>query len=93
MGFSVNKTLIPAGTKEVWHYRNHLESCYCVTGNGRLINLESGDIFYIHPDTVYSLDKHEEHQFEAITDVVLISIFNPPLNGTEVHGKDNSYDL
>ena len=29
MGFSVHKTMIRRGTIGRWHYKNHLESCYC----------------------------------------------------------------
>lgn len=93
MGYSVNKTIIPKGTKEIWHYTRHVESCYCIKGSGILTNLETQERHKISVDTVYNLDKHDRHEFEAIEDVVLISIFNPPLTGHEVHGEDGSYEL
>lgn len=93
MGFSLHKTVIPAGDTCHWHYKNHLESCYCVAGHGELINLETGDRYDILPDTTYILDSHDDHTFRAIEDVILISVFNPPVVGNEVHGKDGSYEL
>lgn len=93
MGFSVHKTLIRKGTKGHWHYKNHLETCYCIEGKGLLTNLETKEMYFICPDVVYSLDKNDNHTFEALTDVVLISIFNPPVSGLEVHGPDGSYSL
>jgi L-ectoine synthase len=92
MGFSFHKTIIPKGNKGHWHYKNHLESCYCVEGTGVLTNLSTGEAHQIKPDTIYILDNHDDHTFEAITDVVLISVFNPPCVGGEVHKEDGSYE-
>lgn len=91
MGFSIHKTIIPAGEPQEWHYKNHLEACYCIQGSGRLTNLDTNKVHRILPDTLYVLDKHDRHRFQALEDVVLISVFNPPCTGTEVHGEDGSY--
>ena len=91
MGFSVHKTIIPKGQKGHWHYKNHLESCYCIKGKGILTNLETKEVFNIEVDTIYSLDNNDDHTFEAIEDVILISIFNPPITGNEIHQEDGSY--
>ena len=91
MGFSVHKTVIPKGEALHWHYLNHLESCYCTQGKGVLIDLKTGESFDIVPDTIYILDNHDDHTFQAIEDVVLISVFNPPVTGNEVHNSDGSY--
>lgn len=93
MGFSLHKTVIPKGEPRHWHYKEHLEACYCVQGTGMLTNLTTGEAFSITPDTTYVLDNHDDHTFEATTDVVLISIFNPPVSGNEIHGDDGSYSL
>lgn len=93
MGFSVCKTLLPKGGPNKWHYKNHLESCYCISGKGILTNLETGDIYDIEPGVMYSHDKHEAHTFEALEDTVLISIFNPPLTGYETHDKEGNYTV
>lgn len=91
MGFSVNKTLIAKGGPYHWHYPNHLEACYCVRGRGVLTNLATGQTHFITPDVIYALDKHDDHTFEALEDVVLISIFNPPLKGQETHDENGNY--
>jgi L-ectoine synthase len=92
MGFSMHKTIIPSGKKQHWHYKNHLEACYCIKGFGVLTNLRTKKIFEIRPDTIYMLDKHDDHTFTAYEDVVLISVFNPPLIGHELHREDFSYE-
>jgi len=91
MGFGLHKTVIPAGVRQHWHYKKHLEACYCISGRGFLTDAETGECHEITRDTCYVLDKHDEHWFQAIEDVVLISVFNPPVIGMEVHGEDGSY--
>lgn len=91
MGFSLHKTVVPKGDAQHWHYRNHLEACYCVVGEGVLTNLETGKQYLIQPDTCYVLNNHDDHTFQAIEETVLISVFNPPVTGKEVHGADGSY--
>jgi len=91
MGFSIHKTIIPKGKKGHWHYKHHLESCYCIQGMGILTDLTTGEQHAINVDSVYSLDDNDNHTFEAITDVILISVFNPPVTGDEIHQKDGSY--
>jgi L-ectoine synthase len=92
LGFALCKTIIPKGDKQFWHYKNHLEACFCVSGVGELENQVTGETFTITPDTMYALDKNDPHYFTAISDeVVLISVFNPPITGREVHQADGSY--
>ena len=92
MGFTMTHTFIPKGAMQRWHYKNHLEACYCVSGFANVRDLETGEIHTIQPGTMYALDKHDDHQFMAFEDTVLICCFNPPLKGHEVHREDGSYE-
>jgi len=92
MGFSLHKTIIPRGLKHHWHYKHHLEACYCICGWGVLTNLKTGKQSMIREDMVYVLDEHDDHTFETLEDTVLISVFNPPCVGAETHGPDGSYE-
>lgn len=91
MGYTLTKTIIPIGERQFWHYKNHLETCYCIAGKGVLVNANTKENFYIEPDTVYILDKNDPHYFEAFEECVLICVFNPPLTGNEIHKEDGSY--
>lgn len=91
MGYSMTKTIIPPNGPQHWNYKHHLESCYCVSGKGLLVNLTNGRYFAIEPDTTYVLDKHDDHTFEALEETILICVFNPPLTGREIHQTDGSY--
>jgi len=91
MGFSIHKTIIPKGDPNHWHYPHHLETCYCISGHGILTDMETGNSYDIVPDTVYSLDNHDNHLFQAIEDTVLISVFNPPISLSETHDNNGNY--
>ena len=93
MGFTMTKTVIEPGKQVFQHYKNHLESCYCVSGYAVLINAITGEHHQITPDTTYVLDKHDPHYFEAKETTVLICVFNPPLTGQEIHREDGSYAI
>lgn len=91
MGYTMTKTVIEAGTKEFQHYKNHLESCYCVSGHATLTNALTGEEHEIKEDITYVLDKNDPHYFEAHEKTILICVFNPPLTGKEIHQEDGSY--
>lgn len=94
MGFGLTQTTIPKGDPQFWHYKNHLEACFCIEGTGELVNQSTGDVFIINPGTCYVLDNNDPHTFQALTNkVVLVCVFNPPLKGNEVHQEDGSYSL
>lgn len=93
MGFSFHITTIFAGTETHMHYQQHLESVYCISGEGEIEDLASGDVHRISPGTLYILDKHDRHILRARTELSLACVFNPPLTGQEVHNKEGSYAL
>ena len=81
MGFGLHKTEIPAGEWNHWHYKKHLEAKEAATGK----------VTEVYPGCCYVLDQHDDHFFRAITQVTLISVFNPPCTGKEVHDESGSY--
>ncbi len=94
MGFSFHITTIYAGTETHIWYKNHLETVYCISGNGEVETLKDGKVYKIEPGTVYILDQNDEHLLRGGSeDMVLACAFNPPLHGTEVHREDGSYAL
>ncbi|MEY4126079.1 MAG: hypothetical protein RL737_268 [Bacteroidota bacterium] len=92
LGFAMMQTEINKGGPYKWHYKNHQEACFCVSGNGYLEDLITGEVCKIEPGVTYIVDKHQPHLFTAITDVVLISVFNPPLRGDETHDENGNYN-
>ena len=91
MGFSLHDTLIRAGTETRMCYRNHLEAVYCVAGSGSIEIVDTGEVFRIEDGTAYALDKHDEHILRADSDMRMVCVFNPPLDGREVHDETGAY--
>ena len=89
MGFSFHITTIYANTETHIWYQNHLESVYCMSGNGEIETIADGKIYPIEAGTLYILDKHDEHLLRGGSeDMKMACVFNPPLNGKEVHDEN-----
>lgn len=93
MGFSVHDTVLGAGTVTKMWYQNHLEAVYCIEGEGKLEDLQSGRTYDIRPGTLYALDQHDRHVLTATTALRMVCVFNPPLVGSELHDENGSYPL
>lgn len=93
MGFSFHDTLIHAGTETYIHYANHLEAVYCVSGEGEVELVDTGEKFRITDGTMYALNGHEKHWLRATRELRLICVFNPPLTGREDHDASGVYPL
>lgn len=93
MGFSFHITTIYAGTETHIWYKNHLESVYCISGEGEIETTADGKVYPIRPGTIYILDQHDEHHLRAHKEMQLACVFNPPLSGKEVHDADGVYPV
>lgn len=93
MGFSFHITTIYEGADLLLHYQNHLESVYCISGEGEVENLADGKIYPISPGVIYILDQHDRHRLRAKTAMQMACVFNPPLHGKEVHDPSGAYPL
>ncbi|AWB65117.1 L-ectoine synthase [Saccharobesus litoralis] len=93
MGFSFHITTIYTGADFQMHYQNHLESVYCISGEGEIESLEDGKVYSIKPGTMYALDKHDKHVLRAFSEMKMACVFNPPLIGNEVHNAEGAYEL
>ncbi|HJP07762.1 MAG: L-ectoine synthase [Acidiferrobacteraceae bacterium] len=85
MGFAFLDTIVNAGTDVLLQYRHHLESVYCIEGKGEIIDQAKEESHTIEPGTLYVLDNHDLHRLRARTDLRLICVFNPPIQGNERH--------
>ncbi|HAD08160.1 MAG TPA: L-ectoine synthase [Porticoccaceae bacterium] len=93
MGFSFHITTIYAGADFMMHYQNHVEAVYCISGEGEVECLDDGQVYPIAPGTLYNLNKHDRHRLRAFRELKLACVFNPPLNGREVHNAEGAYEL
>jgi L-ectoine synthase len=93
MGFSFHITTIHAGAELEMHYQNHLESVYCVSGSGSIEERRTGARHSLRPGVMYALDRNDPHVLRAETEMTMACVFNPPLNGKEVHDETGAYPL
>jgi L-ectoine synthase len=85
MGYSVTDTIINAGTTSLLEYKNHMESCYCIEGDGEVKTVNDDKVYKIKPGTIYALDKNDKHYLTAHSTMRLVCVFTPPLVGNESH--------
>lgn len=95
MGYSVHDTVIKNGANLEMEYRNHLETVYCVEGEGEIEDLGTGEVHPIRSGTLYALNKHDRHILRANrgTHMRMVCVFDPPLTGLEVHDATGAYPL
>lgn len=95
MGYSVNDTIIKAGAELDMEYRNHLETVYCIEGEGEIEDLGTGEVHAIRAGTLYALNKHDHHILRANrgTHMRMVCVFNPPLTGREQHDATGAYPI
>jgi L-ectoine synthase len=93
MGFSFHITTIYKGADFGMHYQNHLESVYCISGEGEVETLADGKKYALAPGSIYVLDQNDKHILRAFSEMKMACVFNPPLNGKEVHNSDGAYEL
>ncbi|MEI4261406.1 ectoine synthase [Roseovarius sp. D0-M9] len=91
MGFSFHITTLEAGSEHTFHYKNHFESVYCMSGAGSITDIATGETHAIRPGVMYALDQHDKHILRADEELVMACCFNPPVTGNEVHQADGSY--
>lgn len=93
MGHSVHETTFRAGESQRMQYRNHLESVYCLAGEGEIEDVTERVSYGITPGTLYALDKHQELILRAHADLRLVCVFTPARVGPETHDELGSYPL
>ena len=91
MGFSFHITTIYENAELHMHYKNHLESVYCMSGEGEIETVADGKVYPIAPGTIYALDQNDKHILRAKSEMKLACVFNPPVVGDEVHDASGAY--
>ncbi|RLL45140.1 ectoine synthase [Oceanobacillus piezotolerans] len=93
VGFSLNDTIIKAGTESFFWYKNHIEAVYCIEGEGEVEKIETGEVWQLKPGSMYLLNDHDKHKLRAKTEMRMVCVFNPPLVGKETHNEEGYYPL
>ncbi|WP_298679411.1 ectoine synthase [uncultured Lentibacter sp.] len=92
LGYSLHDTLVKEGAELTLEYKNHVETNYCIAGEGEVEEVSTGRIWPLSEGSVYVLDAHERHVLRALKgDLRLVCLFTPALTGREVHDAGGSY--
>lgn len=92
LGYSLHDTLVKEGSVLELEYKNHVETNYCIAGEGEVEEVSTGRIWPLAQGSVYVLDGHERHILRALKgDLRLVCVFTPALSGQEVHDASGSY--
>ena len=83
LDYSLHETTLEAGVDLRFTYRYHRETVYCVAGEGRLVDVATGQAARLGPGSLYSAGVGEEHRITAQTEMTLVCVFTPPLEGGE----------
>ena len=90
VGFTLCDVRLAAGNKAVLWYKHHWEANYILHGRGIVSDLTSGESWPLESGTMYIVGPDDRHSIEAVSDLHLISIFNPPLQGDEQHDEEGT---
>lgn len=91
LGFSFSDVKVGAGADTVLWYKHHWEANHIVSGTGDVTDLTTGQTWPLAPGTIYNVGPKDRHRIRTKTAMHLISVFCPPLVGTERHDKDGAY--
>jgi L-ectoine synthase len=92
LGYSFHDTLLNEGCELTLEFKNHIETNYCIEGEGEVVDSPSGETHLIRPGTIYVLDKHDVHILRATKGTLrLVCVFTPALTGRERHDADGGY--
>lgn len=87
LGFAFCVTVGHAGKDSPLQYRNHLESCYYISGTGEYVwddgrhPIETQD----GEGTAFIMNLHDAHRMVVQDESVCLSIFTPAIEGAEAH--------
>ena len=91
MPYAMTDTIVEPGTSSLLEYKNHIEACYCIEGEGEVEDMD-GNVHPIEVGTVYALEKNDPHYLRAKTRMRLVCVFLPALEGNESHDLDGRSD-
>lgn len=79
-----------AGNETMLWYKNHWEANLILGGTGEVSDLTTGERWALAPGTIYMVGPEDRHRVAADSDLHLLSVFNPPLGGSEQHDAEGT---
>ncbi len=90
VGVTIADVKLAAGNRNVLWYKHHWEANYILSGHGEVDDLTTSESWALEPGTMYCVGPNDRHSMHAITDLHLVSVFCPALQGDEMHDEDGA---
>jgi L-ectoine synthase len=91
LGFSFHSVRFRKGAAGDCWYKHHWEGNLILDGTLEVTDRATGKAHPLGPGALYVVGPKDRHHLEALTDVHLICVFDPPLTGTEKADADGAY--
>ena len=91
LGFSYSDVRFQAGREADLWYKNHWEANIVLDGEVEITETASGVTHTISTGGVYCVGPNDPHHLKVAVDSHILSVFNPPVEGTERHDEDGGY--
>ena len=93
MGYSLHDTIMQAGTQNRFWHKHHMETVYCIRGEGEVETSRDGARHALTPGAVYALNQNEEYTVRAHTELQLLCVYYPALAGHEIEDENGSFSV
>ena len=90
VGFGFSDVHFAAGAEATLWYKHHWEANHIISGMGEVTDLTTGQSWPLEPGVGYNVGPKDRHRVRAHTDIHLVSVFCPPLEGHELHDADGA---
>ena len=90
VGFGISHVCLEAGADTSYWHKHHWQANHIISGSGEVIDRTTGQTWELGPGMAYNVGPGDRHRVHARTDILLLSIFCPPLEGGEEHDEDGS---
>lgn len=81
--YSVHETTLEPNLTLRFNYTAHRETVYCIHGEGSIHNVQTGETWPLRPGSIYSVGIGDDHIVKTQTQMKLLCLFDPPLEGQE----------
>lgn len=90
VGFSFSDVHFAKGAEATLWYKHHWEANHILSGAGEVTDLTTGQTWKLEPGMAYNVGPRDRHRVRAHSDLHYVSVFCPPLMGTEQHDEDGA---
>lgn len=90
MGITISDVTLAAGNRNVLWYKYHWEANFILTGDGEVSDLTTDERWPLTAGTMYCVGPMDRHSMHAHTELHLLSVFCPALEGSEMHDEEGT---